>query len=202
MATSSRRRSGRPPGRRPGPTETREAILTAARELFAEKGYDRASIRAIARAADVDPALVHHFYGTKEELFIAAVRFPVNPAEVLPYVLGGPREEMGTRMATTFLHEWGKVDAREPLVGLLRSAMTTEQAAELLRQFVSAAIIARVAEQLDIPLLRMETAAAQMIGVAFLRYVLKVEPIASASDAELVELLAPTLQRYFDGADA
>jgi AcrR family transcriptional regulator len=173
--------------------------LAAARELFAEKGYDGASIRAIARAADVDPALVHHFFGTKEELFVAAVRFPVNPAEVLPYVLGGPRESIGRRMAQTFLREWGRPEARGPLISLLRSSMTNEQAAELLRQFVSAAILARVGERLDVPLVRIEAAAAQMIGVAFLRYVLQVEPIASATDDELVELFAPTLQRYFDG---
>jgi AcrR family transcriptional regulator len=173
--------------------------LAAARDLFAERGYDRASIRAIARVADVDPALVHHFFGTKEALFIAAVQFPINPAEVLPYVLGGSQAEIGERMVRTFLREWGKAEARGSLVSLMRSAMTNEQAAELLRQFVSSAIIARVGEFLDVPLLRMETAVSQMIGVAFLRYVLKVEPIASASEDELVELLAPTLQRYFDG---
>lgn len=191
---------GRRPGRRPGPTETREAILTAARELFAEKGYDGASIRAIARGADVDPALVHHFYGTKEALFIAAVEFPVNPAEVLPYVLSGPRDGIGRRMAQMFLREWGKAEARGPLISLLRSSMTNEQAAELLRQFVSAAILARVGERFDVPLVRIEAAAAQMIGIAFLRYVLQVEPIASVADDELIELVAPTLQRYFDGA--
>jgi AcrR family transcriptional regulator len=197
MAASSPSR--RRPGRRPGPTETREAILSAARHLFAEKGYDGASIRAIARAADVDPALVHHFFGTKEALFVAAMEFPVNPAEVLPYVLGGPRESTGRRMAQTFLREWGRPEARGPLIGLLRSAMTNEQAAELLRQFVSAAILSRVGDRFDVPLVRIEAAAAQMIGVAILRYVLRVEPLASVSDEELVELLAPTLQRYFDG---
>jgi AcrR family transcriptional regulator len=174
--------------------------LTAARDLFAEKGYDGASIRAIARAADVDPALVHHFFGTKEALFVAAMEFPVNPAEVLPYVLGGPREGIGRRMAQMFLREWGRPDARGPLIGLLRSSMTNEQGAELLRQFVSAAILSRVGERFDVPLVRIEAAAAQMIGVAFLRYVLRVEPIASASDDELIDLLAPTLQRYFDGS--
>jgi AcrR family transcriptional regulator len=198
--TSSRPRPGRRPGRRPGPTETREAILTAARELFAEKGYDGASIRAIARAADVDPALVHHFFGAKEELFVAAVRFPVNPAEVLPYVLSGPRESIGLRMAQMFLRAWGRPEARGPLIGVLRSSMTNEQAAEMLRQFVSATILARVAERFEIPLVRIEAAAAQMIGVAFLRYVLRVEPIASVPDDELVELVGPTLQRYFDGS--
>jgi AcrR family transcriptional regulator len=174
--------------------------LTAARELFTEKGYDGASIRAIARAADVDPALVHHFFGAKEALFVAAMEFPVNPAEVLPYVLGGPRESIGRRMAHMFLREWGRPDARGPLIGLLRSSMTNEQAAEMLRQFVSAAILSRVGEHFDVPLVRIEAAAAQMIGVAFLRYVLRVEPIASIPDDELVELLAPTLQRYFDGS--
>jgi AcrR family transcriptional regulator len=174
--------------------------LSAARELFADKGYDGASIRAIARGADVDPALVHHFFGTKEALFVAAVEFPVNPAEVLPYVFGGPREGIGRRMAQTFLREWGRPEARGALISLLRSSMTNEQAAELLRQFVSAAILARVGERLDVPLVRIEAAAAQMLGVAFLRYVLQVEPIASVSDEELIELVGPTLQRYFDGS--
>jgi AcrR family transcriptional regulator len=198
MAASSPSR--RRPGRRPGPTETREDILTAARGLFAEKGYDGASIRAIARAADVDPALVHHFFGAKESLFVAAMEFPVNPAEVLPFILGGPRESVGRRMAQTFLRAWGRPDARGPLIGLLRSSMTNEQAAEMLRQFVSSAILSRVGQSFDVPLVRLEAAAAQMIGVAILRYVLRVEPIASVPDDELIELLAPTLQRYFDGS--
>jgi AcrR family transcriptional regulator len=188
--------SGRKPGRRPGPNETREAILTAARELFAEKGYDGASIRAIARRADVNPALVHHFFGTKESVFIEAMRLPFSPAELLPRLLEVPDERVGETLIRTFLGIWGAPERRAPIVALLRSAMTNEQAATMMREFVSATLIGRAADLRGIPLLRINAAVGQMIGVMLLRYVLEVEPIASASEDEIVELLAPTLQRY------
>lgn len=193
MTTSSSRRR---PGRRPGPTETREAILTAARDLFAERGYDGASIRAIARAADVDPALVHHFFGTKEDVFVAAMRFPVNPAELVPKIIAAPPDGLGETMARVFLEIWRDPDRRAPIVAMIRSAMTNVQAAAMMREFVTSALFARAAEIRDIPLVRIQAAAGQMVGVALLRYVLEVEPIASAAEEELVELLAPTLQRY------
>jgi AcrR family transcriptional regulator len=190
------RRSGRGPGRRPGPTETRETILAAARELFAEKGYDGASLRAIARAADVDPALVHHFFGNKEGVFVQAMRFPIDPGELVPRILAAPRDRLGETMVRTFLEIWGDEDRRAPILAMLRSAMTNEQAAVMMRQFVSAALFRRAAETHKIPLLRVNAAVGQMIGVALLRYVLKAEPIASATDEELVELLAPAVQHY------
>ena len=193
------RRTERRPGRRPGPTETREAILAAARELFAEKGYDGASLRAIARAAGVDPALVHHFFGNKEGVFVQAMRFPVNPEELVPRVQEVPRERLGEALARVFLEIWGDEERRAPILAMLRSAMTNEQAAVMMRQFVSEALFRRVAALHDIPMLRVNAAVGQMIGVALLRYVLKVEPIASATTEELVELLAPTLDRYLAG---
>ncbi|MFC5753520.1 TetR family transcriptional regulator [Actinomadura rugatobispora] len=190
------RRSGRGPGRRPGPTETREAILAAARDLFAEKGYDGASLRAIARAADVDPALVHHFFGNKEGVFVQAMQFPVDPEKLVPRILGAPRDRLGETMVRTFLEIWGDEERRAPILAMLRSAMTNEQAAVMMRQFVSAALFRRAAETHRIPMLRINAAVGQMIGVALLRYVLKVEPIASATDEELVELIAPAVQQY------
>ena len=188
---------GRRPGRRPGPTETRPAILAAARELFADKGYEGASIRAIARGAQVDPALIHHFYGTKEGLFIAAMEFPFDPSEILPQVLaGGPREEIGERLVRTFLGVWGQPDMKARALAVVRSAATSEQGAAMLREFLTSAMLSRAADALDVPRLRVLCGVAQMIGVVIMRYVLEVEPMASASDEELVELLAPTLQRY------
>jgi AcrR family transcriptional regulator len=190
-------RAGRRSGRRPGPTETREAILAAARELFAEKGYDGASARAIARAAGVDPALVHHFFGNKEGLFVAAMEFPFDPAQLLPFLTAGPREQLGERLVRVFLSVWGDPRLRTRATAILRSAATSEQGAAMLREFASSALLGRVAEASGVPLLRINAAAGQMIGVMILRYVLAVEPIASATEDELVELLAPTLQRYF-----
>ncbi|WP_083983031.1 TetR/AcrR family transcriptional regulator [Actinomadura hibisca] len=191
-----KRRRGRPPGRRPGQSETREAILAAARELFAEKGYDGASMRAIAREAGVDAALVHHFFGNKEGVFIAAMRFPVDPGELLPRIMSAPRDQLGETMARVFLSVWDDPESRAPILAMLRSAMTNEKAAAMMRQFVSAALFARAAELHDIPLVRVNAAVGQMLGVAILRYVLRVEPIASASPDELVGLLAPALQHY------
>lgn len=189
----------RGPGRRRGPSSSREEILAAARVLFGERGYDKASIRAIAGDAGVDPALVHHFFGTKEELFAAAMRFPVDPAVILPEILAGPPDRIGERLARTFLRIWGDPRLRPQFVGIVRSATTTEQGAALLRDFVAANLLARVAEHLETPRLNVTAAAAQMIGVVMLKYVLRIEPMASASDEELVALLAPTLQRYLGG---
>lgn len=187
---------GRGPGRRPGPTETREKILAEARDLFAEKGYDGASLRAIARAAGVDPALVHHFFGNKEGVFIEAMRFPVDPAVLLPRIMAFPRERLGEMMVRTFLDVWGDDDRRAPMLAMLRSAMTNERAAALLREFVASALFGRASAATEAPPLGIQAAAGQMIGLMILRYVLRIEPLASASEDELIELVSPTIQRY------
>ncbi|MCO5968098.1 TetR/AcrR family transcriptional regulator [Actinoallomurus soli] len=194
MTTPTRR-----PGRRPGPSSSRDDILAAARVLFGERGYDKASIRAIAREAGVDPALVHHFFGSKEELFAAAMELPVDPAVFLGQVMAGPRSQIGERMARTFLRIWSDPRLRPQFVGILRSAATTEQGAALLREFVTRAILARVADALALPPLNLAAAAAQMMGVVMLKYIVQIEPVASATEDELVALLAPTLQRYLEG---
>jgi AcrR family transcriptional regulator len=188
----------RRPGRRPGPSSSREDILAAARVLFGERGYDKASIRAIARVAGVDPALVHHYFGTKEELFAAAMQLPVDPATLLPHLLAGPRAELGERLVRTFLQLWGDPRLRPQFVGVIRSATTSEQGAALLREFISAQILARIAERLEVPRLNLTAVAAQLVGIVMLRYVLQVEPLASADEDELAALVGPTLQRYLD----
>jgi AcrR family transcriptional regulator len=187
---------GRGPGRRPGPTETREKILAAARDLFAEKGYDGASLRAIARAAEVDPALVHHFFGNKEGVFVEAMRFPVDPSVLLPHIMSFPPDRLGEAMVRTFLQVWGDEDRRAPMLAMLRSAMTNERAAALLREFVTSALFGRASQATEAAPLGIQAAAGQMIGLMMLRYVLRIEPLASASEDELIELVAPTLQRY------
>ncbi|WP_433474868.1 TetR family transcriptional regulator [Spirillospora sp. CA-142024] len=186
----------RGPGRRPGPTETREKILAEARDLFAEKGYDGASLRAIARAAGVDPALVHHFFGNKEGVFIEAMRFPVDPSVLLPRILSAPRDGLGELMVRTFLDVWRDADRRAPMLAMLRSAMTNERAAALMREFVASALFGRARQATDASPLGIQAAAGQMIGLMILRYVLCIEPLASASEDELIELVAPTIQRY------
>lgn len=185
-------------GRRPAGEDTRAAILEAARTDFAAKGYDASSLRAIARLAKVDPALVHHYFEGKAALFVESMSLPVNPSLLVEAILAGPRDQVGERLATTFFDVWESPSGREPLVAMLRSAVSHEDAARMLREFLAREIFARVALSMDVPQpqLRAGMAAAQMIGVAMMRYVLGFDPVTRASPEELVALVAPTLQRY------
>jgi len=186
-------------GRRAGDSGSRDAILAAARDRFAGHGYDGATIRAIAADAGVDPALVHHYFGTKEQLFVSALRLPIDPRKMVAEVLdAGPRRELGERMVRFFLRIWGDERSRAPVLAMIRSAATNEQAATMVRQFVTSALLSRVADGIGVPRLRIEAAVAQLIGIALLRYVVKVEPMASAPDEELVALVAPLIQRILD----
>jgi AcrR family transcriptional regulator len=187
-------------GRRPGGPDTRGQILAAARTEFGERGYDGASIRAIAARSQVDPALVHHYFGTKEQLFLAAMEIPMVPSQIAAQIVTGPIETIGERAVRTFLATWGDPAKRTPVLALLRSAMTHSGAAALLRQFASRVMLARVVDGLEIPdrELRVEAAVSHLIGMAIMRYVVRIEPLASVSDEELVALVGPVIQRYFD----
>ncbi|MEV0619704.1 TetR family transcriptional regulator [Nonomuraea sp. NPDC050404] len=189
----------RRPGRRPGSADTRGEILTAARRVFAEKGFDKATVRGIAREAEVDPALVHHYFDTKEGMFAAAMQLPINPQEIIPILLEGPREEIGVRLVRLILRVTASEETRAPVLALLRSAMSNDQAIAMIREFFTSALLYQVADRLEVPHLRIEAAFSQMLGIVMARYVLKLEPLASADHDELVELLAPTIQRYFTG---
>jgi AcrR family transcriptional regulator len=189
-------------GRRPGNPDTREAILKASREAFAERGYDAASIRQIATSAGVDPALVHHYFGTKEQLFLKSVQAPIDPREVVPQLVGGGVEGIGERLVRTFIGVWdsprGAIAA-----ALLRSAVTNEWTARMLREFVVAQILRRATKELDLDIpdgpLRANLVASQILGLATARYILKLEPLASATTDQLVAAIGPTIQRYVSG---
>ncbi|MFF8914879.1 TetR family transcriptional regulator [Streptomyces sp. NPDC015032] len=193
------RRRGRPSrkAQATGP-DARARILEAARTEFAERGYDKTSIRGIARAADVDPALVHHYFGTKDEVFAAAVELSFEPSLVIPAVLGGGTDGLGERLAGYFITVWENPASRAPLLAIMRSALTHEAAAEVLRGVFLRRLLERVAETLDVPdaTFRAELAASHMLGIAMLRYVVRAEPLASAPPEKIVEMVAPTLQRY------
>jgi AcrR family transcriptional regulator len=196
MTTSARRGPGRPADG----GDRRTAILDSAREQFAAKGYAAASVRAIARGADVDPALVHHYFGTKEQVFVAAMELPFQPGEMLPAALAGDPDGLGERLVRLFLGAWDQPEFRAPMLGMLRSAMTGEQGATMLREFVGSALIGRVAEAVGtVDPLRVQAAAAQMVGVVMLRHVIRLEPLASASVDEVVALIAPAVQRHLLG---
>jgi AcrR family transcriptional regulator len=186
-------------GRRPGQTETREHILAAARNQFGERGYDGATIRGIAAEAGVNPALVHHFFGTKDQVFVAALELPINPSLVVATLVDGPREQIGERVLRLFLGLWREPATRKPFLALLRSVSTNAQAAGMMRQFIERAMLARVADALGVPKIRLTAMVSHVLGIAVLRYIIGVEPIASAAEEELIALIAPVLQQYIDG---
>ncbi|MEU6314578.1 TetR family transcriptional regulator [Streptomyces sp. NPDC047014] len=177
---------------------TQERIRLAAREVFAERGYDKTSVRGVAKVAGVDPALVHHYFGSKDDLFAAAVEVSLEPALVVPAILGGGPDGIGERLARYFLGVWENPVTRVPLLAVIRSALTHEAAAKVLRELVLRRVLERVAADLDVPdpTFRAELAASHMVGIALLRYVVQVEPLASAEPEKIVALVAPTLQRY------
>jgi AcrR family transcriptional regulator len=177
-------------------------VLDAAREAFAEKGFDGATIRGIATAAGVDPALVHHYFGTKDALFLAAVEAPADPADLLPEVLAGDQDGLGERILRMFLQVWdGPIQSAG--LALVRSAVANEWTARLLREFLVTRVIRRVVGTLDVAPeereVRGSLVASQLVGLIMARYVLRIEPLASASRESLVAALAPTLQRYLTG---
>lgn len=188
-------------GRRRGDSGTREAILQSARAAFGTSGYSGTTIRGVARAAGVDPALVHRFYGTKESLFAATLDLPADPGVLLPALLGDGMDGLGERVVRTFLTLWDATPGQGPMLALLRSAVADESSAAQLRDFltrVAMGPLATAAGGAD-PQLRASLVASQMVGLAVSRYVLRIEPLASTPAVELAGHLGPTLDRYLTG---
>ena len=173
-------------------------MLRAARAQFARRGYEGATIRGIAAAARVDPKLVLHYFESKDGVFAAAMEFPFDPAAAIPALLEPGLDGLGERLARFFIEVWDS-PAGARAHAIVRSMVTSESAASLMRDFVSREILARVAQalKLDRPQVRASLAASQLIGIAMLRYVVKVEPLASASSDQVAAWIGPTLQRYF-----
>lgn len=194
---SAARRSGR----RSGTPDTRSAILTAARELFAHNGFDTTSVRAVAARAGVDAALVHHYFGTKRDLLRAAIEMPVNPDQVLGPVMAAPDAELGHALARAVLTIWDG-EAREAGVALIKANITAPEP-ELLRSFLSEFVLTAIGDRVDDPpgsaRLRAGLVATQIFGLIGMRYILGVAPIASMSIDELVAHVGPTLQHYLTG---
>jgi AcrR family transcriptional regulator len=195
-------------GRRPGPTVSRAEILAAARRQFGERGYDGTTIRAIAAEAGVNQALVHHFFGTKERLFAAAMRLPVVPGELISTALAAgaadPGGSLGEHLVRVALGAWDVAEIRDTFLGLLRSAATSEQALIMLREFVTEAIVGRLsaaAQTADPAQARYRAAlvASQVVGLGLARQVLGLEPLAGAGRDELAAAIGPTLDRYLSG---
>lgn len=191
-----------PRGRRPGGVDTRAVIVEAARTEFAAQGYDATSLRGIARAAGVDPALMHHYFGGKPQVFAEVMSIPVDIASLVGGVVSAPRERVGEVLVRTFLRVWDEPDGRLRFQALMRSSVSHEEAARMLREFLVREIFGKVTSAFagqDPPAgveLRAALAAAQMVGMAMLRYVLEFPAVVEATPEELVAQLGPVLQGY------
>lgn len=185
-------------GRRPGVSGTRATILDAARRRFADNGYDRTSLRAIAADAGVDQALIGHFFGSKLKLFVTVMEPPFLPQEIMPRVLEGDRSDIGRRAARVVVALLEDPDVRGRGVGLLRAAASEPEAARMVRELVTRELWEPLAAGLGLEDadLRVNLVASQIVGLVMIRYILEAEPLALLSSEELINALAPTLQRY------
>ncbi|HEX2289429.1 MAG TPA: TetR family transcriptional regulator [Pseudonocardiaceae bacterium] len=190
----------RPRGRRRAGEDTRAALLDAARVEFTERGFDGATVRTIALRAGVDAAMVNHWFGGKDGLFVAAMEIPVNPAEIIPRILDGAPEQLAERILRTFLSVWD-TNGGGALAALMRSVASHEEAARMMREFVSRVVIGRIVSAVapDRPELRASLCGTQIAGLAMIRYVIRLEPLASAQHDTVVAVIAPNLQRYLTG---
>jgi AcrR family transcriptional regulator len=188
-------------GRRPGRPDTRGEIVTAAAQCFATAGFDATSMRQVAANAGVDPALVRRFFGGKEELFTAVASALIDPGSAVTIVANGPADQAGERLLRYFLALLGDVQRPGPLLGLIRSAVTSEHAAQLMRTFLDRTIVAGIAEALhaDQGELRAALVASQLVGIAVTRYAVRLSPLTAADDDQLVGWVAPILQHYLTG---
>lgn len=189
-----------PAGRRGGDADTRATILAAARTLFAADGYAATSLRAIARTAGVDAALVHHYFADKPSLLAEALALPLQPSAVVASVLDGDPTTAGQRLAAMYLALWEGDAARPSLLALVRAAVTEERAAGMLRDFVHDGIVVHLATRIggaDAEL-RATLLGAQLVGAAMLRYVIRMPPLSDAPVDEVLRWLGPALQRHLD----
>lgn len=198
--TASRASGAR--GRRPGGPDTRGEILSAARASFADRGFDRTTIRGVAGEAGVDPALVHHYFGSKEDLFLAALEIPVDPRTLIPQVFAPGLDGVGERLLRMFLGVWDQPENNQPLRAFLRTAFVADETADLLRDGVARVVLRAVIPQLE-PVgdaeVRATLVASQLVGVIMARYVLRIDPLASLPAESVVAWIAPNIQRYVDG---
>jgi AcrR family transcriptional regulator len=201
MSTEQEREHVRRSGRRPGPSGTRETILAAAGRHFADYGYDRASLRAIAAEAGVDQKLIAHFFGSKQQLFVSAVGLPLNPAEVLTTILAGDRASIGERLVGFLANVLEQRELHQRLTAVVRAAASEPKVARMLREFLAREVFAPAAEMLDTEhaWFRVNLVGSQLVGLVMARYVVAIEPLASMPPTTVAESVAPTLQRYLLG---
>ncbi|HYB27989.1 MAG TPA: TetR family transcriptional regulator [Solirubrobacteraceae bacterium] len=202
-AVSSQRTQARkaiPPGPRDERGVLAARILTEARTSFAEHGFAGTTVRAIARAADVDPALVHHYYGSKENLLDAATTPPPTFLDQIITAWQTPPDELGEQLVRQMLANWRNPDHEPVLRAVMQIAGNEPAIREKLRNMIERSMMGPSAQALsdDERLLRSSLIASQLMGLAFMRYIWKIEPLATMPDDEVVAAIAPTIQRYLD----
>jgi AcrR family transcriptional regulator len=200
-ATTSKRR-----GRRQGEPVSRDVVLAAAKKRFATEGYEKTTLRAVARDAHVDPSMVLYLFGSKADLFRESLQLIFDPQALASAVAGTSDDEpdIGTRMIRTYLTIWESPESGPTMVAMLQSATSNSDAHEAFRTFMQTYVLTAVSSALggdEHARLRALLAASQLVGVAVLRYVMKIPPLATLSGDELVRLIAPTVTRYLT-ADA
>jgi AcrR family transcriptional regulator len=185
-------------GRRPGTPDTRDAILAAARRRFATRGYDATSLRSIATEAKVDPALVIHYFGTKEGLFVAATGLPAGLSELFGNLAALPLHDYVQALVRGYLQVVDSDKSRNAILALVRSAVSNDKAAAMMREFLTAELLPVIARLTGHPdaQLRASLVAAQLIGIATLRHVIRIEPLVRASPDEIVTLVTPAIEQY------
>jgi len=193
-------------GRRQGEPVSRDAVLSAAKERFATEGYEKTTLRAIARDAHVDPSMVLYLFGSKEELFRESLRLIVDPEVLVAALTGATDDEpdIGTRMVRTYLRIWETPDTAATVRAMLQSATSNSHAHDAFRGFMQNYVLTAVSGVLgggEQARLRATLAASQLVGTALLRYVIEVPPLATLPVEEVVALIAPTVTRYLT-ADA
>jgi AcrR family transcriptional regulator len=188
-------------GRRPAGEDRRGDILAAARAEFGDRGFDATTIRGVARAAGVDPRLVHHYFDGKDALFVAAFELPARPQPLIEAVLAPGADGVGGRLVRLFTTVWDSQDGRQRIVALVSAASASEAGARMLREFLAREVFARIIARIgsDDAELRAALAASQMMGLAVARYVVRLEPLASAEPDLVVAIVGPTIQGYLTG---
>ena len=185
---------------------SRDAVLSAAKERFATEGYEKTTLRAIARDAHVDPSMVLYLFGSKEELFRESLRLIIDPEVLVAALTGATDDEpdIGTRMVRTYLRIWETPDTAATVRAMLQSATSNSHAHDAFRGFMQNYVLTAVSGVLgggEQARLRATLAASQLVGTALLRYVIEVPPLATLPVEEVVALIAPTVTRYLT-ADA
>lgn len=189
-------------GRRPGNQDTRGDILIAARHAFAARGFAGASVRGIAAEAGVDAALVHHYFETKEQLFLATVNIPIVLTDLLDQVTATGLDGLGDRLIRAILAVWDS-DLQPSLVAAVRTALTDPNLTRSISEFLTLEVISRILRAVDLPedeaTRRAGLVASQVLGVLMGRYVLRLPPLVIQSSDDVARAVGPTLQRYLSG---